>query len=101
MSEGLYIDIWKTAESLIVDAIKKGESASYDLNPEVFLNAGNREKYSFRTTFSNGRCTNYANSAVARDLVEVLESSHAFRNACKDKNVVIRMGKAFDLQIIL
>lgn len=39
-------------------------------------------------------------SAVARDLKKVLDESLKFKSLAKDKNIIIRLGKDFVLEIL-
>ena len=41
-SPDLYVDIWKMAVELVVDAVVSGTSTSYVLKRELFEDAGNR-----------------------------------------------------------
>lgn len=100
MGQCLYTQIWKNHLSDVIEIIKGGESSFFQVEQEAFENAGNRQKYAFRTEFTNGECTKRpSGSAVGRDLAEVVEMSREFREACYGKFVVIRMGKNFDLHV--
>lgn len=102
MGKCLYTQIWKNYLKDIIEIIRKGESSSFDVEPEAFEHAGDRQSsgYGFRTEFTNGECTKRpSGSAVGRDLAEMVEMSRDFREVCNGKFVVIRMGKNFDLHI--
>ena len=99
MGNDLYRRIWSAACDKIVEAVKEGEYKEYSLNPEYFFHAGNRNNYTFRTEFEDGICVNCSNSAVARDLVTVLQESSSFKQLSRRRHIVIRMGRDFVLHI--
>lgn len=101
-SPDLYVDIWKMAVELVVDAVVSDTSyTSYILKRELFEDAGNRPSgFGFsKTTFVDGKHTACPNSAVARDLVKAMESSSDFKSACKGKIIVLRMSNKFEFSI--
>lgn len=98
-SQQLYTKIWQTLLPVIVETIEKGKDTAYSLNEDCFREASERKSYSFRTEFVEGKCNKCANSAVARDLVDVLESSTKFKQVCKKKQIVIRLSSSFELTV--
>ena len=55
--------------------------------------------YSFRLDINNGTIPTKSNTAVARDLKKVLDSSIEFRSIPQNKQITIRMGVKFILTI--
>ena len=98
-SECLYTEIWQYLFPSIIESLEKEEDYHVRLNEDVFQEVGNRKSYSFRLTYNNGCLNSISNSAVARDLADVLGSSTAFRKTILNKNVAIRMGKHFDFHV--
>lgn len=98
-SECLYTDIWRRLLPIIVETVECGCDVKIDLNGEVFEAVGSRKTYSFKNVYKNGRAVEISNSAVARDLADVLDGSPKFKSAAKDKNIAIRMGKNFNFSI--
>jgi len=100
MGEGKYLSIWKKELPFILSAIKESKRSKL-LNAEDFQQNGNREKsgYGFRLEIENGIVPRKAGSAVARDLKEVLDDSSEFHNIAKGKNILIQMGKGFELNV--
>ena len=95
----MYTEIWQCLLPLISESLEKEENLHVNLNEAVFQEAGNRKSYSFRLTYNNGCVDSISNSAVARDLADVLDKSTAFRKMARNKNVVLRMGKYFDFHV--
>lgn len=99
-SQNLYISIWMSQVDIIVKHILENDTAPHQLNLQDFEEAGNRKCYNFSVIrFNNRRCDNCPNSAVARDLVDVLERSYKFCEASKGKIVKIRFNKSCSLKI--
>lgn len=96
----LYVNVWTNILPYILQSIEKG-SGTYNLNPELFLNVGNRKSsgYGFRLDIVNGDIPRKDGSAVARDLKIVLDNSLKFKELSRGCNITIRMGKYFDLHI--
>lgn len=97
----LYTSIWESELERIIQIVSSNESKSYPLNPQLFEDAGNRKHYNFSMiTFLRGKIQEIpGNSAVARDLIDVLEESIKFREVSKNKSVKIRLSKSFELFI--
>lgn len=100
MSEELYVQIWKDNISDILKFIKEN-GGKKDLDGARFEEAGDRKNYGFRLDIENGNIPIKSGNAVARDLKLVLDKNEKFKSLAKNKNIVIRMGKYFNLQIIV
>lgn len=98
-SKQLYTEIWNRLRPQIIETIEKGENALYPLKQEWFIEASNRQSYSMKIEYDNGQCSKKTNSAVARDLMHVLEDSPKFKQVCNNRHVVIRLSSSFVLQI--
>ena len=98
----LYVDVWTNILPYILQSIEKG-SGTYNLNPELFLSVGNRKSsgYGFRLDIVNGDIPRKDGSAVARDLKIILDNSLKFKELSRGCNITIRMGKYFDLHIVV
>lgn len=102
MESNLYVDLWEKILPAILHLIKNG-GGSFNLKPELFESVGNRKSsgYGFRLDIVNMDVPEKSNSAVARDLKYVLDSSPEFKQLSKGKTIVIRMGRNFDFHVIL
>lgn len=100
MGKGKYLRIWEKELSFILSAIEKGGDQKR-LSPEEFQQSGNRisSGYSFRLSIINGIVPTKSNTAVARDLKEILDYSRDFRHIAKGKSILIRMNKSFELEV--
>lgn len=98
-SKHLYTEIWTSLRPIIINQVKKDGVTSISLNSNNFFHAGDRKSYSMKIEFEDGRLVKCTNSAVARDLVEVLERSSEFMHLCAGKSVVVRLSSKFVLQI--
>ena len=96
----LYVKIWDEARPWIFEAIDNG-GGEIKLNREIFDEVGNQKKYAFRLDIENGIIPTKAGSAVARDLKKVLDECHIFKAKARGKNIVIRLGDGFELQVII
>lgn len=97
-----YEDIWNQIMPLILQSIRDSKPLTIQLTKEIFDKAGNRKSYSFNLQFRNGRVSNnIGGSAVARDLARVLENNNQFKNFSIKKDIQLRMGNEFTLEIIL
>ena len=96
----LYLEIWQEKLPYINEAITNG-TGIIEMDPDSFFEAGNRGSsgYGFRLDIENGYVPSKAGSAVARDLKEVLDDSLEFQKLAKNKNIVIRMGRDFELEV--
>ncbi len=89
----LYVEIWIKTLPYILESLRNG-GGSYNLNPELFLNIGNRKSsgYGFRLDIVNGNVPIKFNSAVARDLKLVLDSCSEFRSLSLNHYCPIKVG---------
>lgn len=104
MKRNIYEEIWEDALPDIIDVIADGQQHGYvDMSNDKdwFMDVGNRENsgYGFRLYFENGSVSSITNSAVARDLRNVLLESPKFAELAKGKEIVFRMGVKFELEI--
>ncbi len=101
MKKELYVKIWEDNLPWILEAIKKGGDEKV-LNKESFYSVGNRNKsgYNFRLDIKGVNVPTKKGTAVARDLKDVLDRSDTFKQLASGKNLVIRMGKNFDLYVM-
>ncbi len=104
MKKNIYEEIWEDALPDIIDVISDGQPHGYvDMSNDKawFMNVGDRENsgYGFRLNFVNGKVFSITNSAVARDLRNVLLESSKFAELAKGKEIVFRMGVKFVLEI--
>lgn len=100
MRKGKYLNLWRQKLPIILSAIKKGGSKE-QLSSKEFQQNGDREKagYGFRLDITNGIVPTKSNTAVARDLKEILDSSSLFKDIAQNKQITIRMGIEFILTI--
>ena len=99
-SKGQYYPLWEKNRASIIKAIIYGGGkvalSKSDLTPR-----GERKSYSFRIEYKNGQPTKRGGSAVARDLQDILEKDSSFYTVVAGKEVVIRMGVSFELEVIV
>lgn len=100
VKSGKYIQIWKNYLPTIISAIKCAPS-TIKLERSLFESAGDREKsgYSFRLDIHNGIIPEKSGTAVARDLKKILDESTEFKLLSKEKYIVIRLSKNFELEV--
>ena len=100
MEKEKYLNLWAQELPFILSAIRNG-GGEKALSGEKFQLNGNRTKsgYSFRLDINNGTIPTKSNTAVARDLKKVLDSSIEFRSIPQNKQITIRMGVKFILTI--
>lgn len=101
---GKYAPFWSKFISVIKILLKKSVTGeqSFTMSKGEFEATGNKEKsgYSFNLEITNGRATsNIANSALARDLFQVLSDNEDIKMWLKGKNVKINMGNKFSLNV--
>lgn len=99
-SNGQYYPLWERNRALIIKAIIYG-GGRIALSQEDFIRSGNRHSYSFRIEYSNGQSLKRGGSAVARDLQDILECDSSFYTVMAGKDVVIRMGNSFEIEIFV
>lgn len=96
-----YQDIWMSLLPSIMDSLSNNSSAYLQLNKGMFALVGNRKAYSFNLEFTNGKVSNnISGSAVARDLVRVLDNNDQFKAFAKGKYLKFKMNKSFILEVI-
>ena len=106
MKKNIYEEIWKDVLPDIIDVIADGQlhdNVDMSTDKDRFMNVGDRENsgYGFRLHFVNGNVCSITNSAVARDLRNVLLKSSKFVELAKGKEIIFRMGVKFVLEIII
>ena len=97
-----YESIWREQLPSILNAIRNQSSPSQTkaMPARQFESVGNRQNYSFRLDLSYGEVTNnIGETAVARDLRNVLQSNSEAMELLKNKVVTIRMNKNFNLAV--
>lgn len=95
-----YVPIWESISDKLIKAISKNQDFTISMNPEWFHAVGNRKSYAFRINFINGEVMNtISGSAVARDLVRVLQQENNFTKATRSKTVSVKMDKYFTLKL--
>jgi len=100
MGKGKYLSIWQKELPFILSSIGEGEGRK-KLNSGDFKTNGNRKcsGYGFRLDITNGIVPTKGGTAVARDLKEILDYSLEFKDIAKGKNILIRMGNDFELEV--
>lgn len=100
-TSGKYIDLWRSKSEKIAEALRNPEfGKSIQLSKTEFDAVGNRKSYSFNIVLKNGVVQKpLGGSAVARDLVAVIENSAVLRELLKDSHFKISMGSTFKLSI--
>lgn len=100
MKKGKYLHLWEKELPFIISAIKKNYDKK-ELRCEDFQASGDRVSsgYGFRLDIINGNVPTKNGTAVARDLKQILENCREFKNIAKDKSILIRMGKSFELEV--
>ena len=99
-SNGQYYSLWESNRSRIIKAIVNG-GGEITLNESDFILNGNRDSYTFRIEYKDGQPVKRGGSAVARDLQDILEKDSSFYTVVAGKEVVIRMGVSFELEVIV
>lgn len=100
-TSGKYIDLWTNQRQSIKNKLENISTKQLiQLNQEDFQKVGNRASYSFNLEYHNGVVVNNIDgSAVARDLVSVLEASNEIKNILKVGRYKINMDTHFCLWI--
>lgn len=99
-SNGQYYPLWENNRARIIKAIIYG-GGKIALSGADFIRSGNRDSYSFRIDYKDGQPTKRGGSAVARDLQDILEHDSSFYTVMAGKDVVIRMGNSFEVEIFV
>ena len=105
MGECLYIPFWKKQLPFIKETIISGRTSSKVIDIAQLQSCsreGNRTTLRFRVSIEHGVAATNTNSAIARDLCEVLNSSDEIAEIAKDKKVVIHLirGNQLELEVI-
>lgn len=98
----LYTTIWKNELPDILTFLEIfPHYGSKDLPAKDFIAAGNRDNsgFAFSIEFENGKVVKITNSAVARDLANVITASAQAMAFFEDKRIVIKMDKNFTLHM--
>jgi len=102
--EGKYLHLWMKYAAAIRILVKKTDIESQKLqlykheidNYSPKANSG----HLFTLELVNGKFINSLKSpAIARDLVQVLDSNTITKNLLKERTIKISMGKTFELQL--
>lgn len=99
-SNGQYYNLWENNRTRIIKSVIYG-GGTIALSKSDFILDGNRDSYTFRIEYVNGKAVRRGGSAVARDLQDILEQYSAFDKVMHGKDVVIRMGNSFVLEILV
>ena len=98
----LYEPIWQKHMPEILLELKKSRPSSLSLNASDFHEAGNRKRYAFKLEIEKNTVTNnIKGSAVARDLLRVLQRNEQFNEVAQSNHLIFRMDKEFRLYIDL
>lgn len=97
-SNGQYYPLWESNRARIIKAIVKG-GGRFTLSESDFILHGNRDSYTFRIEYKDGKQVKRGGSAVARDLQDKLEQYKFFFEVMKGRDVIIRMTSSFDVII--
>ncbi len=98
MGNNQYVCVWEKYRPVIVKLVKDGGGV-YELSSLDFTCSGNRDKYSFSLTISDGIVPVKSGSAVARDLKIVLDGSAAFKKYASGRTITIRLTGSFVLEV--
>ena len=104
MGESLYIPFWKEQLPFIKATIASGHSDSKQLDIadlQSYSRDGNRQTLRFRVTLVDGGASTNTNSAIARDLRNLLnsESQNDIQTLAKGKEIVINLINGDTLNI--
>lgn len=97
----LYYEIWKRVVPDIRDLLEiLPDYSMIQLSPIDFQEASERQNYTFRLEFDDARVINNIDgSAVARDLVDAVETSPEAISFLKGKHVIVNMDQNFSLHL--
>lgn len=97
-----YCEIWDKFRTEIIANIKSGNSTKFKIGEGPFKQVGKRKSYSFNLEFNNGQVSNNIDgSAVARDLLTVLEAIPSFKENIKGKSIKLNLDKHFILHLTI
>jgi hypothetical protein len=103
-NQNIYYPIWKKYKPAIVSLLKASlvESQKIQMFKHEFEVFGNRVKsnYIFNLEIVDGVCVNdTSGTAVARDLLEILNTSDIAKSIFSNHHIKINMGKDFIMHI--
>ncbi|MBD5358633.1 MAG: hypothetical protein HDR88_16875 [Bacteroides sp.] len=104
MGECLYIQFWKEEMPFIKKTISSGKNNQKVIdieNLQSYSHDGNRKTLRFRITIQNGIATTKTNSAIARDLVSVINDDPQISVISKGKTIVINLLNGDTLNVSL
>lgn len=97
MGKNLYTNFWKSNLPDIIKALQLALSLNDEVNTQITKTEldkyGDRVDYSFSFNYVNGITKPVRNSAVARDLQELLSSNQPFLNFARDKTIKFSLKK--------
>jgi hypothetical protein len=102
--DGKYLHLWMKYAAAIRILVKKTDAESQKLQIYKHEIDSYSPKANSGHTFSfeiiNGKAMNsLQNPAIARDLVQVLDSNTVTKNLLKERTIKISMDKTFELQL--
>ena len=98
----LYEPNWQKHMPEILLELTKSRPSAILLNASDFSKAGDRKRYVFKLDVEKNTVTNnIKGSAVARDLLRVLQRNEIFIEFAQSRHFVFRMDKDFKLHIDL
>lgn len=102
--EGKYLHLWMKYSHVMRVLMKKTDEESQKLKlfKHEFETLGIKSNsgYVFSLELKNGRAIkNTNNTAIARDLVQLIDNDNALRNVLKDRNIKVSLDKSLELQL--
>lgn len=98
----LYEHIWQKHMPEILLELTKSRPRAILLNASDFHKAGDRKRYAFKLELEkNTVSNNIKGSAVARDLLRVLQRNEKFNEVAQANHLIFGMDKDFKLHIKL
>lgn len=100
--DGKYLHLWMKYEAAIRILVKKTDVESqklrlYKHEIDIYSPKAN-SGHVFSFELINGRASNSSkNPAIARDLVQVLDSNNVTKNLIKERTLKVSMDKSFEL----
>lgn len=102
MGECLYTQFWKEQMPFIKEAISLGKSKQKAIEVKALQSCsreGDRKTLRFRITMEGGVATTKTNSAIARDLISVIDLDPEIPTISAGKSVVINLLNGDTLNI--
>jgi len=102
--EGKYLHLWMKYAAAIRILVKKtdNETQKLQLFKHEIENGGNKSSsgYVFSFDLIKGKAMNKVSStAIAHDLVQILDSNKATKELLKERCLKVSMGKSFELHL--